>query len=100
MFIKTWIIVVAIIAIIFGMIFEWQFAEGLTSHYYHGLCNAGVGLPYRDFVHQLHSYYESGDTNALGRALRGADERRWDISRVWLDNNPDAYRTSIQAILH
>ena len=99
MFIKTWIIVVAIITIILAMIFEWQFAEGLTSHRYHGLCNAAVGRPYVDFVHQLHSYYESGDTNALGRALSGADKRSGDIYRVWLEDKPDAYRTSIQAIL-
>jgi hypothetical protein len=111
MFIKTRFIVILAAAVILVMIAEWKYVsfatqiatefeiENHTVRYYHGLCNGGVGKPYADFIHRLRTLYESGDTNALARVLRGADERSRDIYNVWLSNNPDAYQKSIHEIL-
>ncbi len=90
-------------AIIIVILAEWKFVASMTRtevmHGYHGLCNGGVGEPYADFVHQLRALCESGDTNALARALRRADERSRDIYDVWLADKRNAYRESIQDIL-
>src|SRR5947207_13999626 len=101
------IIVLATIAMVAAMIVEWKLAAwmGASSaiHNYHGICNGGVGRPYQDFVHQLRTIAESGDTNRLMTVLRRADERSRDIYDVWLgDGLPayhEAYRKSIDEIL-
>jgi hypothetical protein len=100
------VIVLAILAFVV-MVAEWQIAKlwGAASaiHNYHGICNGGVGRPYQDFVHQLRTMAESGDTNRLVTVLRRADERSRDIYDVWLgDGLPDyheAYQKSIDEIL-
>jgi hypothetical protein len=86
---------------------EWQIAKawGAASaiHEYHGICNGGVGRPYEDFVHQLRTIAESGDTNRLVTVLRRADQRSRDIYDVWLGDGLPAYhqkyRKSIDEIL-
>ena len=73
MTIKPRIIVILAVAVFLAMIAEWKFVAFMTEtraiHNYHGNCNGGVGEPYADFVHQLRTLSESGDTNALARAL-------------------------------
>ncbi|MDB6036230.1 MAG: hypothetical protein JWM99_71 [Verrucomicrobiales bacterium] len=89
------------------VVVEWRFATwmGATSaiHNYHGICNGGVGDPYRDFIHQLRTIAENGDTNRLVTVLRRADKRSRDIYDVWLGDSlseyHDAYRKSIDEIL-
>ena len=89
------------------MVVEWRFASWMGAisaiHNYHGICNGGVGQPYQDFIHQLRTIAESGDTNRLVTVIRRADERSRDIYDVWLgDGLPsyhDAYRKSIDEIL-
>ena len=103
MFIKARTIVILGVVIVLAMIAEWKFVsfmtEDRTIHNYHGICNDGVGQPYADFVHELRTLSESGNTNALARVLRGADEHSRDIFEVWLANRRDAYRESIHEIL-
>ena len=92
------------------MIVEWKFAAfmatGQAIHNYHGICNQGVGWPYKEFVHQLRTIAESGDTHRLTTVLRRADEHSRDIFDVWLgidadgaDLEADAYKKSIDEIL-
>jgi len=98
---------VAFLVVNIGMVVEWRFASwmGASSaiHNYHGICNGGVGQPYQDFIHQLRTIAESGDTNRLVTVLRRADERSRDIYDVWLGESlpeyHEAYRKSIDEIL-
>jgi hypothetical protein len=96
------IIILAAVAVA-AMIAEWKFASSMGAaqaiHGYHGICNGGVGQPYADFVHQLRTMAESGDTNRLVVVLRRADEHSRDIYDVWLDGKQDAYQASISEIL-
>ena len=100
------VIVLAVVAFV-AMLVEWQVAKswgGASAiHNYHGICNGGVGRPYQDFVHQLRTIAETGDTNRLVTVLRQADERSRDIYDVWLGDglpsNHDAYRKSVDEIL-
>jgi hypothetical protein len=95
------------IGIFIGIVVDWRLARSsgpsFSVHNYHGICNEGVGRPYQDFVHQLRTIAESGDTNRLVTVLRRADERSRDIYDVWLgDGLPsyhDKYRESIHEIL-
>jgi hypothetical protein len=108
MFIKTRTIVILVVLLttVVGVVLaaEWRFVAFMTEaraiHNYHGICNGGVGQPYEDFIHQLRTMAERGDTNRLATVLRRADERSRDIYQVWLDGyHHDAYRNSIQEIL-
>jgi hypothetical protein len=103
MTIKPPILVILAATVILAMIAEWKFVafmtEARTIHGYHGVCNSGVGEPYADFIHQLRTMAESGDTNRLTIVLRRADERSRDIYDVWLDDKRDAYKTSIYEML-
>jgi hypothetical protein len=97
---------VAILApvVVAAMFVEWKFVASMSAgsaiHNYHGICNGGVGRPYQDFIHQLRTMAESGDTNRLVTVLRRADEHSGDIYDVWLDyDQHDAYRKSINEIL-
>jgi hypothetical protein len=100
------VIVLAAVALA-AMIAEWRFAASMGAaqaiHNYHGICNVGVGQPYADFIHQLRTIAESGDTNRLVTVLRRADERSRDIYDVWLgDGLPsyhEKYRKSLGEIL-
>ncbi|MGD0812497.1 MAG: hypothetical protein ABSA83_02740 [Verrucomicrobiota bacterium] len=91
------------IVIVAAMIVEWKFVafttEARTIHGYHGICNDGVGQPYADFIRQLRTMAESGDTNRLVAVLRRADEHSRDIYDVWLADERDAYRESLHEIL-
>jgi hypothetical protein len=91
------------VAILLLMVVEGKFvafmAKGEVIHQHNGVFNYGVGKPYADFVHQLRVLCEDGDTNALARILRSADEHSRDIYEVWLGNDPDAYRKSMREIL-
>src|SRR3954469_1751024 len=82
------------------MVVEWKFASwmGASSaiHNYHGICNGGVGSPYQDFIHQLRTIAESGDTNRLVTVLRRADERSREIYGVWLGDGSPAYHDAYQ----
>ena len=103
MFIKVEGIVFLIAVVVLAMFAEWQYfavtREAKIVHHFHGLCNGGVGMPYVDFIHELRVLNDSGDANALSRALRRADEHSHDIYHVWLDDKPTAYRESTQDIL-
>ena len=104
MFIRTRTIVILALLLIAVLAAEWKSVAFITEaqaiHNYHGVCNTGVGRPYEEFIHQLRTMAESGDTNKLAAVLRRADERSRDIYEAWLDAyNPDAYRKSIQEIL-
>lgn len=85
------------------MIIEWRFVsfrtEERVTRKFHGVCNVGVGDPYSDFMHQLRTIFESGDTNTLARALQRGDQHSRDIFEVWLAEKPNAYRSSIREIL-
>jgi len=99
MFIKKHFIVLYVIVTVLLLAVVTFKIKYDTVRYYHGLCNVGVGQPYQDFVHQLRDFYESGDTNSLGRALAAADTNSLDIYSVWLYGDYDAYRSSIKKIL-
>jgi hypothetical protein len=100
---KNRTIIVFAVVVLIAMIAEWKFVafttEARTVHGYHGTCNAGVGRPYVDFIHELRTIADSGDTNRLTIVLRRADERSGDIYDVWLANKEHAYHESIQVIL-
>jgi len=100
---KARTVTILAVVVVVAMIAEWKFAsfmsESSAIHNYHGICNVGVGQPYEDFIHQLRSMAESGDTNRLATVLRRADERSRDLYEVWLAGNPRAYRESIHEIL-
>ncbi len=91
------------IAVVIAMVVEWKLAvsmgEAYAKHEYHGICNGGVGHPYAGFIHELRKMAESGDTNRLATVLRRADERSLDIHDVWLYDEYDAYRKSLDEIL-
>jgi hypothetical protein len=106
MTIKPHIFAILAVVVILVMVAEWKYAAftaGLPAaraiHEYHGVCNSGVGEPYADFIHQLRTMAESGDTNRLAIVLRRADEHSRDIYDVWLVGKPDAYKTSLYEIL-
>ena len=92
-----------VVAVGIAMAVEWQVAAGWgrasAAHYFHGLCNGGVGWPYAGFVHRLRTLSDTGDTKRLSEALRAADEHSHDMFAVWLYEKPDAYRSSINDIL-
>jgi hypothetical protein len=98
---------VLIVGVVIGVAVEWSLGKSsgasFSAHNYHGICNVGVGQPYQDFIHQLRTIAESGDTNRLVTVLRRADERSRDIYDVWLgDDLPEyheKYRKSIDEIL-
>jgi hypothetical protein len=101
---KTRTVTILAAVAVAAMFFEWKFvaftSEGSAIHSYHGICNGGVGQPYQDFIHQLRTMAESGDTSRLVTVLRRADEHSGDIYDVWLDyDHHDAYRKSIDEIL-
>ena len=102
-------VLVLVTGIVIGMVVEWRLATprgaSFSVHNYHGICNGGVGQPYQDFVRQLRTIAESGDTNRMVTVLRRADERSRDIYDVWLGVyaggaiDSDAYKKSIDEIL-
>ena len=77
----------------------WSYAHVSTVREFHGVCNVGVGQPYQDFIHHLHELSESGNTKELNRVLAAADTNSLDIYTVWLYDDFDGYRASIQKIL-
>ena len=101
MFTKTRIAVVVLVVV--AMALEWQVARAwggaMTAHYFHGLCNGGVGWPYADFIHRLRVLSDSGDSQRLNQALQAADKRSNDIFKVWLYDHQNAYRDSLHEIL-
>ena len=102
MLMKTRGIVIMVTVFLLAMIIEWKFVAGKgeaeTAHKYHGLCNYGIGWPYKDFIHHLRTLSDSGNTNSLSRALHNADDRSMDIFNVWLYDEPEAYSASIHEI--
>jgi hypothetical protein len=100
---KTRTVIVLAVVVVGVMAVEWKFAASMGAasaiHGYHGTCNGGVGQPYADFMHELRTLAERGDTNRLANVLRRADERSRDIYDVWLYDKRDAYRESIHQIL-
>src|SRR5262249_46686294 len=96
------LIVLAAVALVV-MVVEGKFASSMGAasviHGYHGICNGGVGQPYEEFIHELRTLADRGDTNRLATVLRRADERSHDIYNVWLYDKRDAYRQSIHEVL-
>jgi hypothetical protein len=97
------IIVLAAVIVVAAMIVEWKFAVSMgaayAKHGYHGICNGGVGQPYEEFIRELRKIAEGGDTNRLAAVLRRADQRSRDMYDVWLYDDRDAYRESLNEIL-
>jgi hypothetical protein len=51
-------------------------------------------------IQELLARNEAGDMDALGCALKAAEDRKYEMNRVWLnDNTPEAYRESVDQIL-
>jgi hypothetical protein len=100
---KTRSVIVLVVVVLAVMAVEWKIAASMGAasaiHGYHGTCNGGVGQPYGDFMRELRTLAESGDTNRLATILRRADERSRDIYDVWLYDKRNAYRESIHEIL-
>jgi hypothetical protein len=106
---KTRTVIILAVVVVAAMVVEWKFvasmSEAMAIHNYHGICNVGVGRPYQDFIHQLRTIAESGDTNRLVTVLSRADEHSRDIYDVWLGAyaggaiDTDAYKKSIDEIL-
>jgi hypothetical protein len=100
---KTRTVTILAAVVVIAMIAEWKFASFMSAssaiHNYHGICNVGVGQPYEDFIHQLRTMAEAGDTNRLASVLRRADERSRDLYEVWLAGDSRKYRESIHDIL-
>ncbi len=74
-------------------------AARYDKHAYNGIYNSGVGRPYEDFIHELRKIAESGDTNRLMTVLRRAENHSRDIYDVWLFDDHEAYRKSLEEIL-
>jgi hypothetical protein len=99
MFIKKHFIVLYVIATVLLLAVVAFKIKYDTVRHFHGVCNDGVGQPYQDFIHQLRGLSESGNTKELSRVLAAADTNSLDIYSVWLYDDVDAYRASIQKIL-
>ena len=95
--------IITVVAVLIAMAAEWRVASfwgfAGSAHYFHGICNTGVGWPYADFVHRLRVLSDSGDTQRLNQALQAADKRSHDIFKVWLYNHEDAYKKSLDEVL-
>jgi len=96
-------LVLGMVVVVVAMIVGWKFsaARGAVydKHGYNGIYNSGVGHPYEEFVRELRKIAESGDTNRLMTVLRRAEERSSAIYAVWLYDDHDAYRKSLDEIL-
>ncbi len=104
MLIKKPILAVLAILIVVAMLAEGLFvarvSEAVLAHEYHGLLNGKIGGPYQKLVGELRARYDTGDLEALGRALEAADDRKYEIDHVWPnDDTPDAFRDSVDQIL-
>jgi len=104
MFIKKYILSILALLVVAVMIVEAvvvaRLKEAFVVHEYHGILNGKVAQPYEKLVDELLLRYKSDDLDALGRALERAEERKHEMSHVWLnDDTPDAYRASVIEIL-
>jgi hypothetical protein len=104
MFIKKPILCILAVLFVVVMIVELfvvaQVKEAFVVHEYHGLLNGKVGQPYQELIQELFARYEAGDMDALGRALKAAEDQKYEMNHVWLnDNTPEAYRESVTRIL-
>jgi hypothetical protein len=104
MFIKKSILLILAFLIFTVMIVEALFVarikEAFVVHEYNGLLNGKVGQPYQELIQELLARYEAGDMDALGRALKAAEDRKYEMGHVWLNKDtPDAYRASVIEIL-
>jgi hypothetical protein len=103
MFIKTRAIVVIVLAVFLAMVAEWYYVALITKvntlREYHARYDVGVGEPYKELVHQLRTLYDRGQTDKLGKALRGADKQSSNIYNFWRADNADAHASSIFKIL-
>ncbi len=74
--------------------------ELFVVHEYNGHLNRHVAQPYEELVEALLARYEAGDMDALGQALKSAEERKYKMGHVWLNREtPEVYRTSVAEIL-
>ena len=104
MFIKKPILCILAVLVVVVMIVELfvvaQVKEAFVVHEYHGLLNGKVGQPYQELIQELFARYEAGDMDGLGRALKAAEDQKYEMNHVWLnDNTPEAYRESVTRIL-
>ena len=99
------LVIFAVVAVGFMVVagaYHWSCvagAEVATRRHFHGLCNVGVGQPYQELMKRLRHLHETGQTEKLGRALATTDTRSPDMYDVWLSDDYDKYRFSIQEIL-
>ena len=104
MFIKKSILCILALLVVAVMIIEAiivaRAKEAFVAREYHGLLNGKVAQPYEQLVEELWDRYETGDMDALGRALKAAEDQKYEMNHVWLnDNTPEAYRESVTRIL-
>ena len=104
MFIKKSILCILALLVVAFMIIEAivvaRAKEAFVVHEYHGLLNGKVAQPYEQLVEELWDRYEAGNMDALGQALERAEDRKHEISHVWLnDYTPNAYGASVIEII-
>lgn len=104
MFIKKSILCILALLVVAVMIIEAivvaRAKEAFVVREYHGFLNRHVAQPYEELVHELLVRYEAGDMDALGHALKAADNRKYEMGHVWLnDDTPNAYGASVIEIL-
>lgn len=97
------ILVLGMVIVVAAMMVGWKFVAtkgaAYDKHAYNGIYNSGVGHPYEEFIRELRKIAESGDTNRLMTVLRRAEQHSSDIYAVWLYDDHDAYRKSLDEIL-
>ena len=104
MFIKKSILCILAVFFVGVMIIEASVVarakEAFVVREYHGLLNRHVAQPYEELVEELLARYEEGDMDALGRALEAAEDRKYEMGHVWLnDDTLDGYRAGVTKIL-
>lgn len=104
MYIKKSILLILAVLVLGVMIIEAlvvaRAKEAFMDREYHGLLNRHIAQPYEGLVEELLDRHEAGDMDALGRALKAAEDRKYEMGYVWLSKDtPDAYRDSVDAIL-
>jgi c-di-AMP phosphodiesterase-like protein len=104
MYIKKSILLILAVLVFGVMIIEAlvvaRAKEAFVDREYHGLLNRHIAQPYEELVEELLARHEAGDMDALGRALKAAEDRKYEMGHVWLNKDtPDAYRASVIEIL-
>jgi len=69
--------------------------------YYHGLCNAGVRLPFNKFISALHKYETAGEKEKLHRLISEMNkgENKYSISSVWLEGDDAVFDETVDRVM-